>query len=260
MASRPDRDWVPQPRAPGMSYITAEMKAAIDLSESRVGLTDDEATWDMAASLGLSRQLTTGAVLDELVKQGHDIVVCTADLGPADAGDRFRPQVSRPLFQLRHRRAQHDWRCGRPRHDRPHRGDQQLLVLPRADGHREHPQRHLLPRPERAHDRHPLGPGDGLLRHVAPLQRGHRCAARDRRPDADGAVRRQRDPRRVSSDRSRTTARSICAPAAAARSRCTTLRPTWRIGGSNTLREGRHATVLAIGNLVSAPASRPPTC
>jgi transketolase len=28
--------------------------------------------------------------------------------------------------------------------------------------------------------------------------------------------------------------------------------PAWHIGGSNTLREGRHATVLAIGNLVSA--------
>ena len=73
--------WTPQPRAPGMSYITAEMKAAIDLSESRVGSTEDEATWDMAASLGLSQQLTTGAVLDELVQAGHDIVVCTADLG-----------------------------------------------------------------------------------------------------------------------------------------------------------------------------------
>ena len=73
--------WTPQPRAPGMSYISAEMKAAIDLSESRVGRTEDEATWDMAASLGLSQQLTTGAVLGELVEQGHDIVVCTADLG-----------------------------------------------------------------------------------------------------------------------------------------------------------------------------------
>jgi transketolase len=73
--------WTPQPRAPGISYISAEMKAAIDLSESRVVCTHDEATWDMAASLGLSRQLTTGAVLDELVQQGHDIVVCTADLG-----------------------------------------------------------------------------------------------------------------------------------------------------------------------------------
>jgi transketolase len=28
--------------------------------------------------------------------------------------------------------------------------------------------------------------------------------------------------------------------------------PDWRIGGSNALREGRHATVLAIGNLVAA--------
>ena len=73
--------WTPQPRAPGVSYISAQMKAAIDLSESRAAGADDEATWDMAASLGLSRQLTTGAVLDELVQQGHDIVVCTADLG-----------------------------------------------------------------------------------------------------------------------------------------------------------------------------------
>ena len=73
--------WVPQPRAPGMSYISAEMKASIELSESRVKHTEDEATWDMAASLGLSQQLTTGAVLADLVEQGHDIVVCTADLG-----------------------------------------------------------------------------------------------------------------------------------------------------------------------------------
>ena len=74
--------YVPQPRAPGMSYMTAEMKAAIDLSESRVGDMRDEATWDMAASLGLSRQLTTGEVLIELADAGRDdIVVCTADLG-----------------------------------------------------------------------------------------------------------------------------------------------------------------------------------
>ncbi len=74
--------YVPQPRAPGMSYMTAEMKAAIDLSESRVGAMRDEATWDMAASLGLSRQLTTGEVLVDLADAGRDdIVVCTADLG-----------------------------------------------------------------------------------------------------------------------------------------------------------------------------------
>lgn len=73
--------WVPQPRAAGVSYISADMKAGLDLSESRTTLTTDEATWDMAASLGLSKQLTTGAVLTDLVEAGHDIVVCTADLG-----------------------------------------------------------------------------------------------------------------------------------------------------------------------------------
>jgi len=73
--------WTPQPRAAGVTYISAEAKAKLDLSESRVKDLADEATWDMATSLGLSPQLTTGAVLDELVQQGHDIVVCTADLG-----------------------------------------------------------------------------------------------------------------------------------------------------------------------------------
>jgi len=83
--TRPDRAdrarWTPQPRAAGVSYMSADTKASIDLSESRIGALDDEATWDMAASLGLSRQLTTGSVLIELVDEGHDIVVCTADLG-----------------------------------------------------------------------------------------------------------------------------------------------------------------------------------
>ncbi len=74
--------YVPRPRAPGMAYLTAAQKAAIDLSESRVTPDMDEATWDMAASLGLSGQLTTGKTLIELAEQGHDdIVVCTADLG-----------------------------------------------------------------------------------------------------------------------------------------------------------------------------------
>lgn len=73
--------WVPQPRAAGVSYISADMKASIDLSESRAGALADDASWDMVASLGLSRQLTTGPVLIDLVEAGHDIVVCTADLG-----------------------------------------------------------------------------------------------------------------------------------------------------------------------------------
>ncbi|MFZ2651182.1 MAG: transketolase C-terminal domain-containing protein [Burkholderiaceae bacterium] len=73
--------WVPQPRAAGVTYIGADAKSKLDLSESRVHGLADEATWDMATSLGLSPQLTTGAVLIELVQAGHDIVVCTADLG-----------------------------------------------------------------------------------------------------------------------------------------------------------------------------------
>jgi transketolase len=82
MSSTTDRSrWVPQPRAAGVTYISAEAKATLDLSESRVKGLADDATWDMATSLGLSPQLTTGAVLMDLVDEGHDIVVCTADLG-----------------------------------------------------------------------------------------------------------------------------------------------------------------------------------
>ena len=73
--------WAPQPRAAGVTYISAEARAGLDLSESRIHGLADGATWDMATSLGLSPQLTTGAVLMDLVEQGHDIVVCTADLG-----------------------------------------------------------------------------------------------------------------------------------------------------------------------------------
>ncbi len=73
--------WVPQPRAAGVTYISAEARAGLDLSESRIHGLADGATWDMATSLGLSPQLTTGQVLIDLTEQGHDIVVCTADLG-----------------------------------------------------------------------------------------------------------------------------------------------------------------------------------
>ncbi|MEJ8573755.1 transketolase family protein [Microbaculum marinum] len=62
--------------------MTAEMKAGLDLAESTVTEEFDEKTWDMVVSLGLSRQLTTGTTLLELADSGQeDIVVCTADLG-----------------------------------------------------------------------------------------------------------------------------------------------------------------------------------
>ena len=42
----------------------------------------DEKSWDMAGSLALSTQLSTGRTLLKLAERGHDdIVVCTADLG-----------------------------------------------------------------------------------------------------------------------------------------------------------------------------------
>jgi transketolase len=70
------------PPAPGMAYMSKELKAGIDLTESTVDDTFDERSWDMAVSLGLSRQLTTGRTLLDLAAEGHDgIVVCTADLG-----------------------------------------------------------------------------------------------------------------------------------------------------------------------------------
>jgi transketolase len=55
---------------------------AVDMSESTVQPGFDEKSWDMVGSLTLSMQLPTGAVLIELAEQGRDdIVVCTADLG-----------------------------------------------------------------------------------------------------------------------------------------------------------------------------------
>ena len=54
---------------------------AVDMTESTVVAGMDEKSWDMVGSLNLSLQLPTGEVLMALVEQGHDIVVCTADLG-----------------------------------------------------------------------------------------------------------------------------------------------------------------------------------
>ena len=70
------------PPAPGMAYMSRELKQTIDLAESTVTDDFDERSWDMVVSLGLSRQLTTGRTLIELAEAGQDdIVVCTADLG-----------------------------------------------------------------------------------------------------------------------------------------------------------------------------------
>ncbi len=74
-----DDDARPQPSVP---YMSRELKAGLDLTDSTVTDDFDERSWDMVVSLGLSRQLTTGKTLLELADSGmDDIVVCTADLG-----------------------------------------------------------------------------------------------------------------------------------------------------------------------------------
>lgn len=55
---------------------------AVDMTESTVLADFDEHSWDMVGSLNLSLQLPTGQVLIDLAEKGRDdIVVLTADLG-----------------------------------------------------------------------------------------------------------------------------------------------------------------------------------
>lgn len=63
------------------TYMSRDEGKGVDLSDSRVTEEFDDASWDMPGSLALSRQLITGEVLIELAEEGRDdIVVCTADL------------------------------------------------------------------------------------------------------------------------------------------------------------------------------------
>jgi len=61
---------------------TAMANPAVDMSETTVTPAMDPKSWDMVGSLNLSMQLPTGQVLIDLADEGRDdIVVCTADLG-----------------------------------------------------------------------------------------------------------------------------------------------------------------------------------
>ena len=84
--SQPTRDRAGPP-APGMAYMSRELRDSVDLSQSTVTDAFDERSWDMVVSLGLSRQLTTGQTLIELAEAGHDgIVVCTASASASRTG------------------------------------------------------------------------------------------------------------------------------------------------------------------------------
>ena len=68
--------------APANDTYDAIRNPAVDMGESTVRKGFDERSWDMVGSLNLSMQLPTGQVLVELAEGGRDdIVVCTADLG-----------------------------------------------------------------------------------------------------------------------------------------------------------------------------------
>ena len=243
--------WKPQPRAPGMSYISAEMKAAIDLSESRVSGTQDEATWDMAASLGLSPQLTTGAVLMDLVQQGHDIVVCTADLGrPTQVIGFGRKHPDRYFnFGIAERNmigaAAGLATTGPIAVISNYSFFLALMGIENIRNDICYPG--LKVRMIGTHSgiamgfygtSHHCNEDIGALRAIAGLTLMAPCdgnairAAFTETIEHDGPIylRAGRGREKPVYDKP----------------------PAWRIGGSNTLREGRHATVLAIGNLVCA--------
>jgi transketolase len=250
--SRPDSSrWVPQPRAAGVSYISAEVRATLDLSESRVHGLADAATWDMATSLGLSPQLTTGAVLTELVEQGHDIVVCTADLGRptqvVNFGRRFPdryfnfgiaernmigaaaglattghlPVISNYSFFLALMGVENI------RNDICYPGLNVRMIGTHsgiAMGYYG--------------SSHHCNEDIGALRAIAGLTLMAPC-----------------DGHAIRSAFTHTIAHPGPIYFRAGRGREKPVYekpPSWHIGGSNTLREGRHATVLAIGNLVAA--------
>ncbi len=243
--------WTPQPRAAGVTYISAEAKATLDLSESRVKGLADDATWDMATSLGLSPQLTTGAVLDEMVQQGHDIVVCTADLGrPTQVVGFGRKYPDRYFnFGIAERNmigaAAGLATTG---HIAVISNYSFFLALMGVENIRNdiaYPG--LKVRMIGTHSgiamgfygtSHHCNEDIGALRAIAGLVLMAPCdgmairAAFTNTIEHDGPIylRAGRGREKPVYD----------AP------------PSWRIGGSNTLREGRHATVLAIGNLVSA--------
>ena len=225
---------------------------AVDMSESSVRPGMDAKSWDMVGSLNLSLQLPTGEVLIALAEAGRDdIVVCTADLGRptqvinfgrkypdryfnfgiaernmigAAAGlatTGFLPVISNYSFFLALMGAENI------RNDIAYPGLKVRMVGTHSGiamgfyGTSHHCNEDI-----------------GLLRAIAGLTVVAPCDANAIRAalpatiDHDGPiyfrVGRGREP--VVYDTP----------------------PVWHIGGSHTLRDGAHATVLAIGNLVHA--------
>jgi transketolase len=214
------------------------------------GLADD-ATWDMATSLGLSPQLTTGAVLIELVEAGHDIVVCTADLGrPTQVINFGRKYPDRYFnFGIAERNMIGAAAGLATTGHLPVLSNYSFfLALMGVENIRNdicYPG--LNVRMIGTHSgiamgfygtSHHCNEDIGALRAIAGLTLMAPC-----------------DGQAISAALRATIAHPGPIYFRVGRGREKPVYdqpPDWRIGGSNTLREGRHATVLAIGNLVAA--------
>jgi transketolase len=225
---------------------------AVDMAESTVQPGMDARSWDMVGSLNLSLQLPTGEVLIRLAEQGHDeIVVCTADLGrPTQVINFGRRYPDRYFnFGIAERNMIGAAAGLATTGLLPVISNYSFfLALMGAENIRNdiaYP--NLRVRMVGTHSgiamgfygtSHHCNEDIGLLRAIpnlvvmAPCDANAIRAALPSTVDHDGPI-----YLRVGRGRE--------APVYAAP-------PEWRIGGSTRLREGEHATVLAIGNLVSA--------
>ena len=225
---------------------------AVDMSESTVAPGMSPKSWDMVGSLSLSLQLPTGEVLLKLAEAGRDdIVVCTGDLGrPTQVINFGRRYPDRYFnFGIAERNMIGAAAGLATTGLLPVISNYSFfLALMGAENIRNdiaYP--NLKVRMVGTHSgiamgfygtSHHCNEDIGLLRAIANLVVMAPCDANSIRAaltstiDHDGPI-----YFRVGRGRE--------APVYGAP-------PAWRIGGSTTLREGRHATVFAIGNLVQA--------
>ena len=225
---------------------------AVDMSESSVVPGMSPKSWDMVGSLNLSLQLPTGEVLIKLAEAGRDdIVVCTADLGRPTQVINFGRRYPERYFNFGiAERNMIGAAAGLATTGLlPVISNYSFfLALMGAENIRNdiaYP--NLKVRMVGTHSgiamgfygtSHHCNEDIGLLRAIANLVVMAPCDANSIRAaltstiDHDGPI-----YFRVGRGRE---APVYDAP------------PAWRIGGSTMLREGRHATVFAIGNLVQA--------
>lgn len=232
--------------------VTRGNREGIDLSDSRVTETFDEKSWDMPGSLALSRQLTTGEVLIELAEGGRDdIVVCTADLSRPTQVSNFARRFPGRFFNFgiaeRNMIGAAAGLCTVGYLPVISNYSFFLALMGLENIRNDLCYTNLNVRMIGTHSgismgfygtSHHCNEDIGALRTLANLTLMAPCDGNAIRAAFRQTVDHQ-GPIYFRAGRGRE--KEVYAS-----------EPDWRIGGSNTLREGKHATVLAIGNLVSA--------